>query len=227
MNLITTQQGIAEQEAFQKSLVELALLEYDIKTIKVVDEESYAVASEQLLRAKQHVKALNEMRLYATKPARDFTDGINAFFKEYTNKFERKGGLLGMLNDKMVDYKTEQMKEAMAAQERAAREQIKAEDIEETAAKAEMMTPSTVLEVDSGKTYLKDDFQVEIVDMVKFVKAVGDGRNTIPMREYYDRWEEASMSLLRQHARGEMYSEAKWRKYGVKVVKKKKIATRS
>jgi predicted nucleic acid-binding Zn-ribbon protein len=227
MDLITTQQGIAEQEEFQKSLVELALLEYDIKSIKVVDEESYAVASEQLLRAKKHVKALNEMRLYATKPARDFADGINAFFKEYTGKFERKGGLLGILNDKMVDYKAKQMKEAMAEQERAARAQITAEGIDETAVKAEMLTPSTVLEVDSGKTYLKDDLQVEIIDMVKFVKSVGDGRNTIPMREYYERWEEVSMPLLRQHVRSEMYSEAKWRKYGVRVVKKKKIATRS
>ena len=61
MDLVTVENKIALDENFQTAVIALAGLEYDIKKAKVTDDESYAVASEMLIQAKGHVKALNEM----------------------------------------------------------------------------------------------------------------------------------------------------------------------
>jgi len=220
MDLITVQNEIATKETFQTAVVALAGLEYDIKKVKVTDDESYAVAAEMLIQAKGHVKALNEMRLYATKPARKFTESINAMMKVYTEKFEMVGGLFNAINDKMVEYKREHEASARVA----AAEQIKASNITEMEAKAEMMTPK-VVETDSGSSYLKDDVQVTCTNPIKALKAFMDGRNTLSLSDLLDHIAPFMESWVKKNHK--LYSERKWKRYGMEVVLKKKVATRT
>jgi len=218
MDLVTVENKIALDENFQTAVIALAGLEYDIKKAKVTDDESYAVASEMLIQAKGHVKALNEMRLYATKPARKFTESINAMMKIYTEKFE--GGLFADLSDKMVEYKRQHEAEARVA----AAEQIKASNLDEMEAKAEMMTPR-VVETDSGSSYLKDDVKVTCTNPIKALKAFMDGRNQLSLEDLLEYIAPFMESHVKKHHK--LYSEKKWKRYGFDVVIKKKVATRT
>jgi ASC-1-like (ASCH) protein len=220
MDLVTVQNEIATKETFQTAVIALAGLEYDIKKAKVTDDESYAAASEMLIQAKGHVKALNELRLYATKPARKFTESINAMMKIYTEKFEEKSGLLAGLSDKMVEWK--QAHEATARA--AAAEQIKASNIAEMEVKAEMMTPR-VVETDSGSSYLKDDVKVTCTNPIKALKAFMDGRNQLSLQDLLEYIAPFMESHVKKHHK--LYSEKKWKRYGFEVVIKKKVATRT
>jgi len=219
-----TRAEITSSEMFLDAVMEVAKFKQMVPNIRVRDEETRVIAAE--VRG-QMVKVRNDletMRKQAGEPYRLMLNTINAMFKPKVEAFKP---LLEHVDGEMAVFEENQKLIYAEEQKKAAQKQIEASNIAETTVKAEMMTPQTTVDTNSGKTFSREDVEVEIVNPIKFVKAVLDGRNTIPMRDYLDRWIASTMTLLKQHARGDMYAPDKWAKYGVKVTKVKKYTTRT
>jgi len=144
---------------------------------------------------------------------------VDNIFKPFMSDCET---MLKHIDGEYLPYVKEQEFIIAEEQKRAMAEQIEARNITETEAKAKMMTPSNVIDTDSGKTIVQDDLTVEIVNDIKLIKAVLDGRNTLPLDLI-----SINEVKLKQLCRGEMYSAKKWAKYGVKVVRTRKVQSRT
>lgn len=210
---------IGSSELFKDSIVEFSRLKQFVPTIKVKDDTGKALAAETRATIHTLKKSFEAMRKSAKGPYLEMGKVVDNIFKPFLDSC---GSMLEHIDSEYVPYMVKQEERVAAAQREAMRQQIEAKNVEESKVKAEMMTPSNVTETDSGKTFLQDNLTVEVVNEVKLIKAVLDGRNTIPLDVI-----QINEVKLKQLCRGSMYSEKKWAKYGVKVVRTKKVQTRT
>lgn len=214
-----TASEIGSSEEFMNAVIELAGLKQFVPTIKVKDDAGRALAAETRARVHDLRKSLEAMRKTAKGPYLEMGRVVDNIFKPC---LEDCKALADQIDGEYIPYVREQELIFAETQRKAMKAQIEAQNIEETEAKAEMMQPQKVIDTDSGKTFLRDDVEVEVVNEVKLIKSALDGRNTIPKDVI-----QINESKLRQLCRGNMYSERKWLKYGVKVTKVKKVQSRT
>ena len=214
-----TADQISSSEEFMNGVIELAGLKQLVPTIKVKDEASRAVAAETRAKIQTLKKTFEEMRRSAKGPYLEMGRVVDNIFKPF---LEDCKSLNDRIDGEYIPYVREQELVFAEQQKEAMRKQIEAKNAEETIVKAAMMQPGGVIETDSGKTFTRGDVEVEVVNEIKLIKAALDGRNTIP-RDVV----QINEAKLRQLCRGSMYSEKKWLKYGVRVVKVTKVQTRT
>ena len=102
------------------------------------------------------------------------------------------------------------------------KKQIEAKNIDETEAKAEMMTPTNTVQTDSGSTHVQEKWTFEVVNEAALIKAALDGRTRVPMGII-----KIDEGALRQQIYAQIYQPKKWAKFGVKVERVKQVVTRS
>ncbi len=214
-----TAREVSTSQEFGDAVVQYAGLQQFVPTVKVKDDTSKAIAAETRAKIQGLKKSFENMRKSAKGPYLTMGKVVDNIFKPFVEGSE---GMLQHIDGEYLPYVKEQELVLAETQKAAMAAQIEASNVGETVVAAEMMTPTNVTETDSGKTFTRDDITVEVVNDVKFIKAVLDGRNTIPMDCIT-----INETKLKQLCRGSMYSEKKWAKYGVKVVKVKKVQTRT
>ena len=219
-----TASEISGSEQFMDVVVAVAGLKQLVPTIRVKDDAQKAVAAETRAQVHTLKKDLEAMRKSAKGPYLEMGKVVDNIFKPFLVDCDT---MLKHIDGEYLPYVKDQEFIIAEEQKRAMAAQIEASNVSETEAKAKMMTPSNVTDTDSGKTIVQDDLTVEIVNDVKFFRAVMDGRNTIPMKEMFEKMTPAVMPLLKQLCRGEMYSAKKWAKYGVRVVRTRKVQSRT
>ncbi len=214
-----TANEISSSQEFMDAVIEISGLKQFVPTIKVRDDSSKALAAETRAKVHNLKKSLESMRKSAKGPYLEMGKVVDKIFKPFLADC---GTMLQHIDGEYLPYVAEQEAKYAEEQKRAMAKAIEARNVDETAAKAEMMTPKNTIDTDSGKTMVRDSLTVEVVNEVKLIKAALDGRNTIPLDII-----SINEAKLRQLCRGDMYSEKRWARYGVKVVKIKKVQTRT
>jgi len=214
-----TASEISGSEQFMDVVIAVAGLKQFVPTIRVKDDAQKAVAAETRAQVHTLKKDLEAMRKSAKGPYLEMGKVVDNIFKPFMADCE---GMLKHIDGEYLPYVKEQEFIIAEEQKRAMAAQIEASNVTETEAKAKMMTPSNVTDTDSGKTIVQDDITVEIVNDIKLIKAVLDGRNTLPLDLI-----SINEVKLKQLCRGSMYSAKKWAKYGVKVVRTRKVQSRT
>ena len=214
-----TASEISGSKKFMDAVIAVSGLKQLVPRIRVVDDKTKAVAAETRAQVHQWKKDLEDMRKSAKGPYLEMGKVVDNIFKPF---LEDCKGMLQHIDGEYLPYEQEQQLVYAETQKAALAAEIEASNITETEAKAEMMAPSNVTETNSGKTIVRDDLSVEIVNDVKLIKAVLDGRNTIPLDLI-----SINEVKLKQLCRGDMYSAKKWAKYGVKVVRTRKVQSQT
>ena len=210
---------ISTSEVFMDAVVELSRLEQFVPTVRVRDDASKAIAAETRAQVKTLEKNLDSMRKSAGAPYLTMTKTVNNLFKPFLASCKK---MSEHIDGEYLPYETEQQLVFEETQKAAMKAQIEAQNIGETAVVAEMMQPAGVTDTDSGKTFIRDDIKVTIVNLIKLIKTALDGRNQIPIDII-----QINEAKLKQLCRGNMYSVKKWAKYGVKVEKTRKVTTQT
>lgn len=210
---------IAGGQEFMTIVAALAQLEQFVPTVKVQDDASKAIASECRARVKTCEKELEAMRKMAGAPYRKMTDTINNLFKPLKAMCAK---MVGQLDKEISPYVRKQVEAAEKAQREAYEEALKAQEVDGDESLPAPVKVETTTKTDGGSTFLRRVKKVEVVDVVKLIRAALDNRNKVPFEVV-----QINEARLKQVAVGDTLKPKQWAKYGVRVYEEDQVTTRT
>jgi len=213
-----TAKEVTSSQLFMDAVIEVSQLEQFVPTVRVSDPASKLLCAETMARVKKARDNLDAMRKTAGAPYRKMNEAVNNLFRPFLDACKK---MVDKLDKQYIPYVSKEIAEAEQAQKEAMQKAIEARNVEDTEAKAEMMTPSTTVNTDSGQTIVRKGLTFTIVDKLKLIKAAIDGRNKLPLDVVV-----ANEALVRQLVNGKQFSKEKWKKWGVKVEESHTVATK-
>ena len=212
-----TVREVTSSDLFMDAVMRVSQLEQYVPTVRVEDESSKALCAETRAKVKQAEKDLEAMRKTAKAPYFRMGQAIDNLFKPFVESCTK---MTRSLDERYTKFVAKEIAEAEKAQKEAMAKEIEARDVESV--EPEKVNVNNSVKTDSGETTVRKGVDFEITNGLKLIKAAIDGRTKLPMDVV-----QVVEAKVRQLVNGKRFSEAQWRKWGVKIKDKMTVATRT